>query len=346
MIDFTQIQLEEIYIHQVGNKLRDEGFKISKEDISFAEEDTKSYLLKYFLSPFNNNEVYNFHHPSELNLNEIYVFIKRIFAVPETLYQSSIDISKHLYEKSTHPKINGGELCVCYFKKCSFDGINTEAIGFFKSERKDVFLKFNSTNNNFEVKHENGVNVNKLDKGCLIFNLEEENGYKVCIIDSNKSNDTQYWKNEFLNIRPASDIYNFTKDFLSLTKEYVTKQLTDEFAVGKADQIDLLNRSVEYFKTHETFEKSDFEKEVFQNNGIIDSFRSFNETYRQENEIELSDSFEISPQAVKKQARVFKSVLKLDKNFHIYIHGDRELIEQGVEKDGRKYYKIYYQDES
>jgi hypothetical protein len=59
----------------------------------------------------------------------------------------------------------------------------------------------------------------------------------------------------------------------------------------------------------------------------------------------LKDNFKISQQAVKKQARVFKSVLKLDRNFHIYIHGDRELIQQGVERDGRKYYKIYYNEE-
>ena len=49
---------------------------------------------------------------------------------------------------------------------------------------------------------------------------------------------------------------------------------------------------------------------------------------------------------MKKQSRAFKSVLKLDKNFHIYIHGDRELIEQGGDKDGRKFYKIYYEDEA
>ena len=102
----------------------------------------------------------------------------------------------------------------------------------------------------------------------------------------------------------------------------------------------------EYFKTHESFDKKEFEKEVFQDAGIIKSFRNFDDNYRQENEIELTDNFDISPQAVKKQARVFKSVLKLDKNFHIYIHGNPELIEQGVEKDGRKYYKIYYKDES
>ncbi len=346
MIDFTQIQFEGIFIHQVGNKLRDEGLKISSDDISFENIETKSYLLKYFLSSFTNNEVYKFSHTSELSLNAIYIFVERLFASQETLYQSSIDISKHLYENSTHPKINGGELSVCYFTKCTLDGVTTDAIGLFKSESKDVFLKFDSNSNNFKIRHESGININKLDKGCLIFNLEKESGYKVCIIDSNKSNDTQYWKNDFLNIKPASDNYHHTKDFLSFTKEFVTKQLSEEYEVSKADKIDLLNRSVDYFKTHDNFDKTEFEKEVFQDTNIIESFRTFDSTYRIDNEIKLNDNFEISQQAVKKQARVFKSVLKLDKNFDIYIHGNRELIEQGVEKDGRKFYKIYYNDES
>lgn len=93
-------------------------------------------------------------------------------------------------------------------------------------------------------------------------------------------------------------------------------------------------------------DSKEFEEEVFQDSGIIKSFRNFDNSYRQENEIDITDSFDISPQAVKKQARVFKSVLKLDKNFHIYIHGNRDMIEQGVDKDGRKYYKIYYDQES
>jgi len=346
MIDFINVQLEQIAIHQVGNKLRDEGLKISASNVDIDDTETISYLLKYFLSPFDNNEVYNFSHPSELDLNEIFFFTKKIFASPEKLYDVSVDVAKHLYEKSTHPKVSAGELCICYFKRCSFEGKVCDAIGFFKSEGKDDFLKFNSIKTNFKIRHESGININKLDKGCLIFNLEKSKGYKVCIIDSNKSNDTQYWKNDFLNIKPASDDYHFTKEFLGITKQYVTKQLEEEFEVTKADKIDYLNRSVDYFKTHDTFDKQEFEKEVFGDKNVIKSFRQFDETYRQENEVELADNFEISTQAVKKQARIFKSVLKLDKNFHIYIHGNRELIEQGIDENGRKYYKIYYEEET
>jgi len=62
---------------------------------------------------------------------------------------------------------------------------------------------------------------------------------------------------------------------------------------------------------------------------------------------QIADNFEISAQAVKRQARVFKSVLKLDKNFHIYIHGSRELIEKGYDEAMNKhYYKIYFDEES
>lgn len=41
-----------------------------------------------------------------------------------------------------------------------------------------------------------------------------------------------------------------------------------------------------------------------------------------------------------------KSVIKLDKNFHIYIHGSHDLIHQGIDPDtGKKFYKIFYDNE-
>ncbi len=344
MIEFTDIRLDTICVHQVGNKLRDENLKISKENSSFSDIETEKYLLKYFLSPFNNNEVYNFSHPSELDLNEVYIFASRLFSSHDDFYKTSVDISKHLYKKSTHPKINGGELCVCFFKGCSFDGTICDAIGIFKSEIKDVFLRIDTSIDKVNIEHENGINVNKLDKGCLIFNLEKENGYKVCIVDS-KSKDTQYWKDEFLNIKPASDNYHFTNNFLGITKQFLTEQLPDDVEISKSEQIDFLNRSVEYFKTNESFNKEDFEGKVFVNEDIIESFRNFDDSYRQENDIELNNDFEISSQAVKKQARAFKRVLKLDANFDIYIKGNKELIERGIDEDGRKFYKIYYDKE-
>lgn len=346
MIKFLNIQIQQIAVHQVGNKAYDEEINFSDALVDIEDDKLINIFLKYFLSSFSGNEMYQLYNDIGIEQNEIFTLANRIFSNPDDLFNQSKVIAQHLYNCSTHPKIKGGELYVSYFKDIIIDDEVTDAIGIFKSETKENYIKVDLKKRSQLVNFDEGTNINKLDKGCLIFNLDKDNGYKICIIDNlNKSNEAAYWKDDFLSIQPIKNEFHQTNQFLGITKQFVTKQLTEDFEVTKADQIDLLNRSVEYFKTHDNFDKKEFEKEVFQDTGIIKSFRNFDNNYRQENDIDLSDSFEISPQAVKKQARVFKSVLKLDKNFHIYIHGDRELIEQGIDENGRKYYKIYYENE-
>jgi hypothetical protein len=77
----------------------------------------------------------------------------------------------------------------------------------------------------------------------------------------------------------------------------------------------------------------------------MESFDSFSAGYQREIGVTFDDKITVSPKAVKKSQKYFKSVLKLDKNFHIYIHGDHSMIERGTEPDGRKYYKVYYEEE-
>ena len=77
--------------------------------------------------------------------------------------------------------------------------------------------------------------------------------------------------------------------------------------------------------------------------GMIGAFNDYKKSYQAEKEIQIVDDFDISPSAVKKQARTFKSILKLDKNFHIYIHGNRNLIEKGFDQaTGLQYYKVFF----
>ena len=200
---------------------------------------------------------------------------------------------------------------------------------------------------NYTINHQFGFEIKGIDKGCIIFNTGCDSGYRLLIVDNtNRSAEAVYWKDDFLQVTPVSVEYYQTNQFMGIAKNFVVKKISEDFEVSKADKIDLLNRSVEYFKAHGDFDRTQFENEVFQQDDLISSFRSFNDNWLTDNKLDLSDHFEISPQAVKKQARAFKSVLKLDKNFHIYIHGDKDLIERGTEADGRKYYKIYYQTES
>ncbi len=78
---------------------------------------------------------------------------------------------------------------------------------------------------------------------------------------------------------------------------------------------------------------------------MINSFSRYKDNYEKELDLAVQESFANSDSAVKKQARSFRSVIKLDKNFHIYVHGNRELMEQG-EDAGGKFYKVYYKEES
>lgn len=345
-LDFTAVEIQHLITHHVGNKLRDEKIILSSE-ASIISDNTKDYLLKYFLLPIRAEEFFSFAHSVKLGLNEVYTIVNETFSTPESFISSSTSIAKLLYEQSMHPKIKGGELNIVYFSNVVLDDEVVEAIGIFKSETDVPFIKMKSQKSKFAISHDYGFEIKGMDKGCIIFNTEQPKGYKILIADNtNKSTEAQYWKDDFLKLKPIGNEFHNTNQFLGIAKNFVTKQLSEEFELSKADKIDLLNRSVEYFKTHENFDKKEFENEVFQDSGIIKSFRDFDSTYREDNSIELADNFDISLQAVKKQARSFKNVLKLDKNFHIYIHGNSELIEQGVERDGRKYYKIYYQMEN
>jgi hypothetical protein len=348
MIDYSNATLDKVSVHHVGNKNNGEDILISKKPLDISDPVTRDLLMKYFLSGFKTSEFYNFTFTNQDHtLNPLYNYATQIFDAVNDFHLNSISIAKHLYETSNHPQIKEGDIFVAYFSNLQVEYKEVNAIGIFKSENRQSFLQLNNTKNEFLLGYQEGINVDKLDKGCLIIDTDIDKGYKVCIIDkANKSGEAQFWKDMFLMLRPCSDDYHKTSDFLQIAKNYVTSQLEEDFEVNKTDKIDLLNRSMEYFKTHDDFTKKDFEQEVFQDESVIKSFQKFDQHYRKENDIILEDHFEISLPAVKKQAKVYKSILKLDKNFHIYIHGNKELIEHGVEKDGRKFYKIYYQNEA
>ena len=335
--------IQNMALHYVGNKQADDGVLCSKSLLDTNDE-MRNILHEYFLQVFLAEEQFHFIHENELKFNEVYSIVSDIFDDPESLYINSVKLAKHLYEKSDHPKIKAGEFYVVHFTDCTIEGEHCDAVGLFKSENKDTFLRVWTSMDGLDLTPEQGINTKKLDKGCLIYNVERENGYLVTIVDNTNRSDAHFWTDEFLHVFQKANEYFHTNTVLSLTKNFVTKELPQQFEVSKADQADLLNRSVAFFKEKETFDMDEFVNEVIEQPAVIESFHKFKDNYAQREDIEIADSFEINGAAVKKQARAFKSVIKLDKNFHIYIHGDRDLIEQGEDERG-KFYKVYYNKE-
>jgi hypothetical protein len=304
--------------------------------------------LKYFFSHFQRPEFYAFTFTdNQIDLNPVFAHASKIFERPETLHEHSQFLAKHLYAQSNHPNIKSGDLLMAHVKEILIDDEMVDAIVILKSESKEDFLKLQHHQKNFLVDLDKGININQLDKGCIILNTEKETGFKLCIIDHlNKNRDAIYWKSDFLKVKARADNYHATANFIQMTKSFVKDRLKPLYELDKTEEAVILNRSKEFFKNQEEFDQEEYELNVFKDANHQADFKDYMVDYQTEKSVELPSTFSISEEAFKNKSRVFKSILKLDKNFHVYIHGKRDMIEKGVDENGRKYYKIYYENES
>lgn len=341
MFNLEEIRIDSMIAHYIGYKAEEEGTVISDNELD-ADDNTCNVLKQYFLNPFKPEEYFH------LDTNEsMFSYVSSIFSNRDSFIEISAKMAGYLYQQSEHPKIKPGELYLVLFSNAVVDGEVVDAIGLFKSESKDTFLKVKHTSGGFDIIPETGVNINKLDKGCLIFNTEADKGYLVSVVDaSGKGADAQYWRTSFLHLKPRQDEYYQTRSYLDMCKSFVVEQAPREFEVTKADQADFLNKSANFFKTNQEFDLEAFTQEVIPQPDIAESFKAYKKQYESEKDLKLEEEFSISLPAVKKQSKVFKNVIKLDKNFHIYVHGNREYIVKGYdEQTGMHYYQLYFKEE-
>jgi hypothetical protein len=280
-------------------------------------------------------------------MNEVYSYTNRVFDNTNLLLEQSQNIAKHLFHSSNHPNIKEGELYVVMLNDCVIDGELVDALGIFKSENKDTFLKVYHRSETFGLEQHQGINIRKLDKGCLIFNTERDFGFKVVAIDNtNKNDEARYWKNAFLGVKPREDDFYQTSGYINLCKDFVKDVLVNDTSVDKTEQVAILNKTRDYFAKSDTFSKDDFEENIISKPEVVDQFREYKEAYQTDMGCNLKDSFTISVDAAKQAKKVFKSVIKLDKNFHLYIHGGRDRVEKGFDHEkGLSYYKLYFDAE-
>lgn len=332
-----------IAVHRVGNKINQESLLLSQEILQL-DENMKEMLSDFFLKAFKSEEQFHFYSDTYLANNVVYGAVSEVFEDAGRFLWESETIAKHLYEITENPRIQAGELFVVFF-----DGEETEAgkidkIGIFKTENKEPFLKIFPENESFSIEKDFGIGLSKIDKAALIYNNDKENGYVVSAVDNNKKGDEYYWMEDFLKIKQREDDYFQTQETLQVYKDYITKQLPQEFEVSKADQADFLNRSLDFFKEKEQFDLDEFNTTILGDESVIESFVNYKTDYEQEMQVSIAEDFPISTAAVKKNQRHFKSIIKLDKNFHIYVHGDRQKIETGQDEKG-KYYRLYFEEE-
>jgi hypothetical protein len=344
MIDFSRAAVTDMFIHYVGNKSLGEELSLSRKSILLKDDFVKENLLRYFLSPFKTDIYYEFR-KSGAPLKAI---ADAMFGSGGDFRERSQQVASHLYEQGMNARIKGGELYVCRFRDALVDGVLCDAVGIFKTEQKETFLMVESHLGEFEVDCGMGINIGKLDKGCLIFNTDRKHGYKISLVDNNNriAECAMYWQEDFAGATLKTNAYYHTSNFLETSRGFCEEVLTEANNVNRQDQQMMLNRSTTYFKDKDKFSLPDFEKEVLVQPEVIEAFRDYRDDFNKRMDRTAIDEFEVSQTAVKKNHKYMRSVVKLDKNFHVYIHSKHEFVEKGYdEARGMKFYKLYFVNE-
>ncbi|MFC5050721.1 nucleoid-associated protein [Rubritalea spongiae] len=345
--NFNKATLSHVTLAKIGNPLRGESLKTSKDLCKFGEDD-KEILTLAFLKPFKNLEPYHFHHTSSLDLHEMHCYVNTIFDQQERFLTYSRKIARHLYDKTKHPNIKSGDLCIAYLKGVQIDGEPCDAISVVKSESLTPFLEISDNDGDLQLTTHNGIYPDKIDKGCLVINSQKDSGYTVFTFDKGGA-DTNFWVRDFLGARARKDNNYKTKQYAEMCVSFADEGLPED--MPQEDKYRVANDAMQYFAEKERFDEKHFQEEVLKEPAIVEKFSHFKDNYKDEDGEPLADEFEISKPAAKKAGSKIKSNLRLDTGVVLKFTPDfaerqNEIMERGYdEKMQMKYVKVYYNDE-
>jgi len=345
MINLYSTQIESLSVHKIGNKNKGESIFLSDSPYVINDELT-AILKEYFFKPFRDKEENYFQFTNEVDVefNPLYKIVTEIFENPSSAHEKSKRIASLLYEQSQHPHIKSGEVYVTYLENATIDNEKIDAIGIFKSELKHDFLQFEEKESNIGLLIQQGVNLNKLDKGCLIFNHKKEEGYKVLSVDSNRY-DTKYWLEHFLGVEAFADENFYTKKYMKFCQDFAKDVVLP--AEDKKEEVMFMNRAVNHFAKNDEFEETAFLNDVIDNPDLIPEFKHYKVEKAPKYQIEDLTSFSIANNAVTAARKKIKNVINLDTNVQIkmdFINPEsaEKFVEKGWDEEKQMYYYLVY----
>lgn len=347
MVQLEQSVIESLVIHRIGMKAASDqdSFKVnfySKHEIQFIDEQSQEILKTYFSLAMKDPDMYRF---KDINSSVAYE-VSRVFDDKSNFYDASVRLAELLYNVLDETDETRSEFYVVRFSNCIVDDQTVDAVGVFKSEHKETFIKLMQNENEINFQPECGISLKKLDKGCIIFNVDREYGYLLKAHDASKG-DNLYWIDTYLDAKVVENEYFNTESFMKLCKDFNDDYLVRDENVSNEDRVKFLQNSLSYFQANQTFNADQFKTDIIGNDKIIEKFEEFSQRFGNQHEIEMPSSFDIDEVAVKKSKKYLRSVIKLDKNFHIYVHSRPEYLERGYDEGkGKSFYKVFFEVES
>ncbi len=360
-IRFTSSAVTRLVLAKVGHPQREEPLQTSKRVFEVAEPD-QGPLTALFLKPFKNLAGYRFHHHSSLDQHEMNACARAIFESPEGLLEKGCDIAKRLYSKSNHPNIKSGDLCVAFVEGIDVDGTLVQGICILKSESVVPFLSISTKDGDLHLHTEQGINPEKIDKGCLILNHHANKGFHVLTFDRSGS-DSRFWVRDFLGVVAVTDSPFLTNKFANMAVAFVKEeekakkqQQKDEPEEANDDtppweSATVAKDAIGYFEEKEQFSLQEFEEQVLRTPEAVEKFRKHKEKVEEEQGQRFDDSFEISKKDVSKAKKRIGTVMKLDTGVEIHVKpGFAEqaepVLERGYDEGkGMKFIKVFFNGE-
>lgn len=339
-INYNDASVKHLMIHGIGNKCLDEALVLSSSEVRVSDG-TERRLLENLLKRMPVDALYHFSHDIELSYNEVFSFIKSSFDKKDNFLDVSKKIARHLFNQGVTKKIDSGLLYVTYLKRILIDDQEIDAIGIFKSEKPEMFLKLGYSDGEYSLASEKGIG--NISKGCLILNIDSESGYLISLLNTRKKSDVKYWNEDFLGVKLRNDDYNKTNQIIELCGRFIISNdaITKKDKIGMIDQVlsAMTIGDTSLGKVADTVFTSETMKEQFSD------FRNKNSSFTDE---DLKELFSPTTENVERQLRKYrsKSKLILDDDFEVLIKKGEDNIVKGYDKEkGLSYYKLYFKEE-
>lgn len=334
MIEVSDSKLSRYAIHYVGNANND-TVRLSDTIFTDMSMELEAAWTTVAFQKFEQLDEYRFTHASDIHMNEMYAYATEIFRNESEFLAQSQHIATHLHNASQHPNIKSGELFIGLFDNCTWVDRTVRVLAIMKIDEKDTFIDVKQADGVLAIQDVEGISLKRVNNTALI--VDFGNDTPSVFIRTKKKDDVVYWTERFLHVNVADESYHKTTEALQACKKFITKE---DFT--NTEKLTYLAKTLEYFEKEESFLPTTYVEEVFE---------APNEAQRDTLLTMIAPlATDISLMAVEKVQKSYKRKIKLDDHIEIHVamrdaSDVEKYIESGIDEQGRKYYKVFFDEE-
>lgn len=348
-LGLDEARIAGLVLAKVGNPSRDEPLQTSKKVLKVEEAD-QALLTAIFLRPFRSlgMQGQRFHHHSSLEKHELNGCAAAVFGEDDGLLEKGCEIAQRLYSKSGHPNIKSGDLCMALLEGIEVEGERKRALCILKSESVTPFLSILTKDGDLQLSTEQGINPEKIDKGCLVVDHFAGKGYYVLTFDR-AGNESRFWVRDFLGVMPIVDPSLMTKKVAEMAMAAVTSDGGEADDDSPPWEVNTpAKEALSYFDGKKKFSLQEFEEQALRTPAAKARFAAERKRLEEEEGVKVDDAFDISKRDVAKARKGMKSMMKLDTGVEIklkpkVVDRPEAVLEKGYDAEkGMKFIKVFY----